>query len=236
MWSNVVSVDKKFGKEFDFLIEKLSQMKNISFAIEESSSRKFVYLASICEKQEEVEAQLFDVLYTEFLSFFKLRFILDRLHQTSFSFANCSLICSLLHFDREYEKTTVQKVLSECLDYNLDGLLTFRMGALTDNWEELCSVASHLIETSGGEEEMYDIATFITGTEDNRSRLTISKNKIFNQTRRHNVEVVKLFDDDRWNFISAIIEQHPTEIALENCNFSREMETTLRHLARVVAI
>ena len=127
MWSNVISIDKGFGREIEFILAKLQKIRHLSFAVEESRDRVFFYIASVCEMQEEVEGQVRELLQTVFLVFMKLRFFLGALHNMDLNHANCALICSLVHFDSEYEKGIVSRVLSETCDYAVDGSLTLRI-------------------------------------------------------------------------------------------------------------
>ena len=76
MWSDVISIDKAYGKEIEFVLGKLRGIKNLSFAVEESRDRVFIYLASVCEVAREVEEQVADILETVVLVFMKLRFFL----------------------------------------------------------------------------------------------------------------------------------------------------------------
>ena len=233
MWSDIISIDKGFGKEIEFLLCKLRGVKNLSFAVEESKDRVFVYIASVCELQEEVERQVKEILQTVFLVFMKLRFFLRYLHNMDLNHANCALICSLVHFDSEYEKSIVDRVLSETLDYTVDGLINFRLRPLTENWEELAALAMRLI-ASGGGGDVYDIASFITGTDGAKNRIALTRDAVFNLTVRRQVEVMDLFDKPELNLISAIIRERPCEILLRGTGLSAQMNNTLRHIARVV--
>ena len=78
MWSDVISIDKGFGKEIEFLLCKLRGVKNLSFAVEESRDRIFIYLASACELAEEVEEQVTSILETAILVFMKQRCFLEN--------------------------------------------------------------------------------------------------------------------------------------------------------------
>ena len=149
MWSNVISIDKRFGRETEFLAAKLGKVRHLSYATEESKDRVYFYVASVCELQEETEGQVRDILKTVFLVFMKLRFFLGKLQNMELNHANCALICSLVHFDAEYEKGVIDRVLSECIDYALDGLLHFRLRPLTENWSELATLATRLIALFG---------------------------------------------------------------------------------------
>ncbi len=234
MWSNVISVDKAYEREINYIIGRLQSTKDLSYAIEESDNRIWIYLAGLCDKQDEIEESLqriFDVVY---LSFIKLRFFLEKLRIRRLSHAKCALICSIVHFDREFESSIVSKVLSGSLDYNLDGLLNFRLRALTDGWQELADLANRLLEGCGRDSDIYDIATFITGSEGKLNQLVLSKHNIRNLTRHTSVEVVNLFDSEEYNLLSAIIREKPSEILLDGCKLSEPMNDTLKKIVRVI--
>ena len=233
MWSNVISIDKGFRREIEFILGKLKNIRHLSYAMEESRDRVFVYIASVCEMQEEVEAQVRDVLQTVFLVFLKLRFFLSSLQNMDLNHANCALICSLVHFDTEYEKNIIGRVLGETIDYAIDGLLNFRLRPLMENWEELAALATRLI-SSGSGGDIYDIASFITGTDGAKNRLALTRDALLNLTVRRPVEVIDLFDKPELNLISAIIREHPCEILLRDVSLSAPMNNTLKHIARVV--
>lgn len=233
MWSNVISIDKGFRREIEFILGKLKNIRHLSYAVEESRDRVFVYIASVCEMQEEVEAQVRDVLQTVFLVFLKLRFFLSSLQNMDLNHANCALICSLVHFDTEYEKSIIGRVLGETIDYAIDGLLNFRLRPLMENWEELAALATRLI-SSGSGGDIYDIASFITGTDGAKNRLALTRDALLNLTVRRPVEVIDLFDKPELNLISAIIREHPCEILLRDVSLSAPMNNTLKHIARVV--
>lgn len=233
MWSNVISIDKGFRREIEFILGKLKNIRHLSYAVEESRDRVFVYIASVCEMQEEVEAQVRDVLQTVFLVFLKLRFFLSSLQNMDLNHANCALICSLVHFDTEYEKNIIGRVLGETIDYAIDGLLNFRLRPLMENWEELAALATRLI-SSGSGGDIYDIASFITGTDGAKNRLALTRDALLNLTVRRPVEVIDLFDKPELNLISAIIREHPCEILLRGVSLSAPMNNTLKHIARIV--
>lgn len=234
MWSNVISIDKRYDKETDYILGKLQNTHDISYAMEESADRLWIYLASACEKQDEVESKLTSMLSVVFLSFFKLRFFARELRLKRFTHATCAMISSMLHFDREFEKSIVLRVLSSVIDYNVDGIMNFRLRALRDSWSELAEVAARLLESSGNDNDIYDIAAFITGSDGGSNRLLLSRDKLRNITSRSEIEVVKLFNEDEFNVLSAIISQKPAEILLDKCEISDGMGASLRKIARVI--
>ncbi len=232
MWSNVISIDKGFGREIEFMLGRLDRIKHLSYAVEESKDRVFIYIASVCERREEVEEKVKSLLQTVLLVFMKTRFFLEHLQNPDLNHANCALISSLVHFDSDYERGAVTRVLSETSDYAVDGIVNFRLRPLTENWAELAALAVRLLSSGGG--DIYDIASFITGTDGAKNRVALSRDSLFNLTVRRPVEVIDLFGKPELNLINAIIRERPCEILLRGASLSAPMNSTLRHIARVV--
>ncbi len=233
MWSNVISIGKEYDKEIAYMLAKLKSAKDVSYAIEESEERVWIYLASACERQDDVESELQAMLEVVFLSFIKLRFFLERLALNKLNHAKCALLCSIIHFDREFESGIIAKTIASSLDYNVDGLLNFRLRALRESWQEIADVANRLLESSFGDDDVYDVASFIAGTDGGKNRLLVDTDGLKNLSERRLVEVVRLFDEEEYNFISAIIKERPEEISIRR-KFSQPMQATLRRIARVV--
>lgn len=234
MWSNLISIGKEYDREIGYILDKLQCTKDVSYAIEESEERIWIYLASACESVDVVERKIYDILDVVFLSFLKLRYFLERLPLHSLNHAKCALICSIVHFDRDFESNIIAKTLSNSLDYNVDGLFNFRLRSLKEAWSEVADVASRLLEGGSSDADIYDIASFIAGNDGGKNQIAVEHRILKNLTERRFVEVVKLFDVDEYNVLSAIIKEKPSEIVIENNEFSAPMTSTLRHIARVI--
>ncbi len=236
MWSNVISIDKCYEREIGYILSQLEKMHNLSYAVEQSPSRMWIYLASACENVDAIEKQLYSMLDVVVLCFLKTRYFVDRLSTPicTLTHVRCALICSLVHFDIDFERNIVHKVLCDSLDFNVDGLLSFRLKALVDAWSELCDVAKRLVDVSSSDDELFEIASFITESGYNKNRLVVSNGKIKNLTSRQAVEIVNVFDEEELNLLCAIIKEKPSDIELENTPISNKMGYTLRHLARVI--
>lgn len=234
MWSNVISIGKEYGKEIDYILKKVQCTKDVSYATEENDERIWIYLASSCDVSQKIENEMYRTLAVVFLSYLKLRFFLERLPVHSMSYAKCALICSMLHFDRDFEENVVAKVLSDSMDYNIDGLFNFRMRSLKDAWAEIADVASRLLEGSEGDKDVFDIAAFISGSDGGKNRIATDGKIVENLTERRRVEIVRLFDEEEYNLLDAIIKEKPCEIYVERNGFSDGLNNTLRKIAKVI--
>lgn len=234
MWSNVISIGKEYAKEIDYIIGKLQCTKDVSYATEENDERIWIYLASSCDVSQKIEDEMYRTLAVVFLSYLKLRFFWERLPVRRMSYAKCALLCSMLHFDKEFEENVVAKVLSDSMDYNIDGLFNFRMRSLKDAWAEIADVASRLLEGSEGDKDVFDIATFISGSDGKKNIIATDGKVVENLTERRRVEIVRLFDEEEYNLLDAIIKEKPCEIYVERSGFSDGLSNTLRKIAKVI--
>ncbi|MBR2956261.1 MAG: hypothetical protein IKC54_03595 [Clostridia bacterium] len=232
MWSNVISIDKSYAKEIEFLLAEVKNIKDLSYAIEESKDRTWIYLASLCERSEYVEEKVTALVEVVILTYMKTRFFLDNLPPFVMTHPTCSLICSLVHFDRGYEANHLRRAIAETADFNVDGLCNFRLQEVMQNWSEVAELASRLVSST--ERDTYDVASFITSTEGAKNRIAIDHGRVFNLTEGREVQILPVFEEYEYNLIMAIVGQNPKEIIVEHTNLSNEMMSTLKHVAGVV--
>lgn len=232
MWSNVISIDKCFSKEIEYILSKVKNIRDLSFAVEESKDRIWVYLASLCEKSARLEEEITVTIEKVILTYMKTRFFLEKLPSFQLTHATCSLICSLVHFDRRYEENILRKRVAETADFNVDGLYNFRLQDLKQNWEEVISLASRLMSST--DSDAYDIASFITSTDNAGNRVAIDSGQIFNLTTGERADLLDIFDNDEFNIIMAVIGECPSEIIVERTQISKEMKDTLNRIAEII--
>ena len=232
MWSNVISIDKRYSKEIDCIKNRIGEMKDLSFAVEESRDRIWIYLASLCEKSARLEEEITLLMQDIILTYMKTRFFLEKLPSFQLTHATCSLICSLVHFDRRYEENILRKRVAETADFNVDGLYNFRLQDLKQNWDEVISLASRLMSST--DSDAYDIASFITSTDSAGNRVAIDSGQIFNLTTGERADLLDIFDKEEFNIIMAVIGECPSEIIVERTPLSKEMKATLNRIAEII--
>ena len=229
MWSNVISIDKRYSKEIDCIKNRIGEMKDLSFAVEESRDRIWIYLASLCEKSARLEEEITLLMQDIILTYMKTRFFAEKLPAFTINHATCSLICSLVHFDRRYEENMLRKALAETADFNVDGLYNFRIKDLKQNWDEVVTLATRLMNST--DSDAYDISAFITSTDSADNRVAIDSDQVFNLTTGRKVRVLDVFDNHEFNLIMAVIGECPEEIIVERSNLSQDMIATLKRIA-----
>lgn len=234
MWSNVIGIDKEWDKELQFVLNKLSGYKELSYAVEENEERVWIYLACACECHEKIERKMYEMLEDVFLSFLKLRFYKEKLNVQTLDYAVCTLLSSILHFDRAYECNVIDKMLSSTLDYNIDGLYNFRMKALKESWCEVAEVASRLLCGVECEQDILDVASFIAGSDGKKNVLLLDGGMLKNISQHRIEQVLDIYDDEELDLLDAIIRSKPCEIQVKDTKLSSKMIAILKKIARVI--
>jgi len=235
MWSCELSIAKEFNREFNYLETRVKQCKNLSFALEESKERNFIYVAALCDNREEVQRYIEQSVCEVYLTYMKLSFFLKRLEHTYLTHSLVALLSSLIFFDRTFEESLIVKTMQELATYNVDGILNFRLRALTDNWNELSVLANNLLKVASTPDDIFNVATFLASS-DSKNRLLFQKNggcQIINTTENRQVEVERFFDEPEFDLILATVRECPSEIIIEDVKFSEPMQQTLKKLALV---
>ena len=93
-----------------------------------------------------------------------------------------------------------------------------------------------LLAGSGVEsdDDVYDVSTFITGSDARRCKIVINGENIKNITEHKTIEALDVFDDDDFNLINSIVENRPEEIVIENFKLPKSLIAPLKKIAKVV--
>jgi hypothetical protein len=235
MWSCEISIAKEFHREFNYLETRVKQCKNLSFALEESKERNFIYVAALCDNREEVQKYIEQSICEVYLTYMKLSFFLKRIEHGFLTHSLVALLSSLIFFDRTFEESLIVKTVQELATYNIDGILNFRLRTLTDNWNELSVLANNLLKVASTPDDIFNVATFLASS-DCKNRLLFEKNgeyQLINTTENRRVEVENFFDEPEFDLILATVRECPSEITIKDVKFSEPMQHTLKKLALV---
>lgn len=234
MWSNVISMDKCYERELRYILKELAKIKDVSYAQEESRLREWIYLACACETRDDVEEKINGIIETVYLAFLKTAYFKERIPLYNFNHAKCALLSSIVCFDNDFESGIIQKTLANTLDLNVDGIYNFRLKSLKEAWDEVAQVAARLLENSVCDEDVFDVASFIAGSDGGRNDILIDGRIVKNVTEHKTVVPISLFDDEEFDMLFAIIKEKPREIVVAGNDFSRPMLDSLSRITKVV--
>ncbi|MDR3217323.1 MAG: hypothetical protein LBT55_08010 [Clostridiaceae bacterium] len=209
MWSCIVSIDKELQAEFGYIVSKIREIKNLSYAVEDGGGRYFIYLAALCEYGADIEEKLRGILTGLYLDKFKLKYFLDGIKYRKLDYSAVTLISALVYFDREFEEAVCRRALSEVSDYSVDGIFEFRLKQLRGNWEELAELCNNLVTVSGGgADDVFGMAAFMASSSPSATRLTVKRDadgRVALFKGRSKMEIEDVFGADGSAFADSLI-------------------------------
>jgi hypothetical protein len=236
MWSNVISVGVKDKREFDYIKNGLSAIAELSIAAEESHSRKFLYLAGLCDFSESIrtrlEALLIDVIFNSYkLDFFRREVRLRKLAEPE-----VALLATMVFLDAEYERKYISKVFSEVSGYDLDGIYRFRLRTLRRGWQETADMCNELLEVGADENDIYNVISYIAASfgKTPRAVYVTEIDKGFSVTEADGtpLPVYPLFADNGYNLLYSLIGARVTLVSFSSPP-KKSLLKAIKHIAAV---
>lgn len=237
MWQNVISIDKSFEKEYEYILKGLSFTgDNMSFVVRESKNRYFIHVLSNDIYARESQEKIVNIIETVLLVFIKYAYIAEKVDLKDLSITSSLLISAVLCFDYERESAYVRKTLSGSKDYSIDALLNFRLDKLLEGWEELREIAANIIGID--KSDAIDLFQVIKAGMDRKChKLFVSSVGdsvlVTNATKGRLSEIIDLYSDPEFNILFTVVRENPQEIVLDCKAVPKRLETVFNENFKV---
>ncbi|MDR2047253.1 MAG: hypothetical protein LBP79_05105 [Clostridiales bacterium] len=246
MWSTAISIDKRYGREFAYILGEVKKNKYSSCAVEESRFRYFVQVVSEEKYRAAVVRDVIRIVADVILIYFKARYLKKRLTDGrggddagTVGDAMAILISSLIYFDVGIESRILNGIITDSDEYSVDGLFMFRMGELIYNWDELCALSAGLLSLNPSDSDILNLTSFlIDASKGKKNKITVSgadEISVFNVTTNEKIYIHDIFSDEKQNLTNAIISCYPEEICLKNKNLSERVLNVLKKIVKIQA-
>ncbi|MDR3263017.1 MAG: hypothetical protein LBT30_01775 [Clostridiales bacterium] len=241
MWTTAVSIDKQYGKEFDYILREIAKCKYATYAVEESKNRFFINIAGEDENGALITHSIVKIITDVILIYFKARYIKNRLagclDSEEVSDAMAILISALIYFDAGIESGILYGIIEESGEYSIDGIFTFRTEDLADNWEELCALSVSLLSMNPDETDILNLTAFLidaSGGKKNKIAVvrTDADVSVLNVTLKEKIYIHDIFADKKQNLANAVISGYPESVYTEE-KAAGEITDNLKHIVRV---
>lgn len=237
MWINELSIDKRYGREFDYILKMLSGIKNLSYTKEITKDRYIFSMATADEYEKQVKNQIFDIVKNVILVFIKRDVIFDGVSLDANTFTKVAIVASITHFDNVYEEKYLAYQMQDISDYNIDAIYNFRLKKLISNWEELKEMTSSLLAYADNEDLTY-IASFMNATSYERiGEVSVEeldeKLSLYTKKPRKNIPILPIYSNFYFNLLDALIRVNPKEVLLDNVVLPEDMLYILKKLVNV---
>lgn len=236
MWSNVISVGAKQKLEFDYIKKELSGVAELSTSAEESKTRRFLYLAGLCDFSEPIRGRLEELLTDVIFDYYKLNFYKTQVRLKKLKEPEVALLATMVYLDAEYERQFIGRVFSEVSGYDLDGIYRFRLRTLRCGWQETADMCNELLTVGADDTDVYNVIAYIAASYNKRKRaVTVRQGERGFEVTEENgkaLNVKHLFDDDGFNLLYALIAARVTSVTFL-CLLKKPLLQAIKHIATV---
>ena len=241
MLQKVISLEKSNVKEFEYLIKRLEENKNLSFAVGNSKNRYFIYV--VYDEAAEVQAvrYLHGVIADIIGIYMKFNYFYKHLHFKNINLYAAMFISAVINFENERELMIIKRALSGMDEYALDAIFNFRINSLTRDWEELCEIANSELIESCRNDAIYELISVMLANRKNESKslFVVDNNNeimITNPLKGNVIYSHNLFDDRDFNTIFALIKENPQEILFDRKFADRRFSSAVSQIFKIKLI
>jgi len=219
MWKTRIYLSKKFIHLRRYLEDKLSRVRGASFTTIAGRGRAELLVACDENAVDTVRPQVIQVLKELFLNKVKFSYIYNNLNKPPINHAVCAFFAVTINHKTIYENDFLSKLLDSQDDYNIEGMLNFKMQGMLDMWDELVIFAESVLEEFE-EDELFSLASyfieaealsplsiFVTGTNGEYILTDVTNGQI--------ISIENVYAELELNLINSILSAVPTEILIE---------------------
>lgn len=214
MWVNEISIDKKYLKEYDYIVTSVDKIKNLSYSKENTKSRFVCTIATSEYNVKYVKTCLAEMLKKLVLVLIKKRYIFGEFEPSTYG--EVAIIGSILHFDSLYEETYLVQQMQGVTDYNIDGIFNFRLQKLKENWNELKRLSLELLMYSSECDLTYVASLMNSSTAERVSEVELkeSDGKYHIKTNVSDFSIFNIYPNKYYNLLDSLIFLNPHKILI----------------------
>jgi hypothetical protein len=235
MWQTVITIDKKYDREYQFIIEGLEKIKDTAYAVRDTKNRHHINVAANEENLKRVRGKIAEIISDTILLYMKYRYLSAKIHFNEDSYLNSALLSALVYCDRSHETALVLSSIRDVYEYSIDAIFRFRLSELISNWDEVVGLVNGLVHSNHTSGDIYSLIQFILEMSDEeKSVINIVKDGneviILNVKNNKRVDIPHISEKDHTNIISAIFSANPYEVHMDKELFNSEMLSVVNNI------
>ncbi|MEG2454217.1 MAG: hypothetical protein RSB20_05060, partial [Clostridia bacterium] len=127
--------------------------------------------------------------------------------------------------------------LSKLSSYDLDGIFHFRLRPLRNSWLEMAQMCKELFAIGADDTDIFNVVSYISATGNTREvilSLTYDNEfKLKNLKTNSIVPILKVYDNEEFDVLHAILANKATKIVLDEQILSKPMLKALHRIIKV---
>lgn len=236
MWKKIVTIDKKYGREYNALLQELKKNKAIVFASEESKSRIIISVAARDGEGAQADDYLCDRVAKLLTTYFKHTYLTEKLELGKVMSAEVALLAVMIYYDCEGEYAEIFDKLKSYNVISIDGVFNFAMKDIKEDWEELAAISSNLFDGAYDDDDLYDVAGYVVEEKADRPKFLIADEKnpvVTDLAKGAFVTVDDFYGDNRLNLINCVVGKGAKEVTLDASFKDKNLITAIARFAKV---
>lgn len=239
MWKKIVTIDKKYSREYRALMQELKKNKSLVYATEESKTRRIVSVAAREGDGTAADDYVCDRVAKLLTTYFKHSFITDKLGLKKATAAEASLLAVMVYYDCEGDYSELFGMLKDHDVICVDGVYNFAMRDMKESWEELAAISENLFDGLYDEDDLYEVAGYVVEEKADRARLLIADQKnpvVTDLTKGGFVTVDDFYGDSALNLINCVVGKGAKEVTLDASFKDKALISAIARFAKVRSI
>lgn len=219
--------------DIDFILRELQALEQVDIGATKGRHFTRIDLEFEPERLESVKDTVVDTLVINR----KKKYILSETNIDTEHFSMVALISALIYFDHDDERTAIANALNNTRTYSIEGLYSFRMKSIIENWSEIVSLTKSLLDTDYSENDIYNVVSFMMSPRlksDKSIFLADIDNMILTNVSEGGVIRIKnIFNEPLNNLIAAVVEECPSEALINSEDAENPLVRCLKNFVKI---
>lgn len=219
--------------DIDFILRELQTLQQVDIGVAKGRHFTRIDLEFEPERLETVKNTVVDTLAINR----KKKYILSETNIDTAHYSMVALISALIYFDHDDERMAIANALNNTRTYSIEGLYSFRMKSIIENWSEIVSLTKSLLDTDYSESDIYNVVSFMMSPRLKPDKsifiADIDNMIVTNVSEGGVIRIKKIFDEPLNNLIAVIAEECPSEVLINSEDVENPMVRCLKNFVKI---
>lgn len=219
--------------DIDFILRELQTLQQVDIGVAKGRHFTRIDLEFEPERLETVKNTVVDTLAINR----KKKYILSETNIDTAHYSMVALISALIYFDHDDERMAIANALNNTRTYSIEGLYSFRMKSIIENWSEIVSLTKSLLDTDYSESDIYNVVSFMMSPRLKPDKSVfiadIDNMIVTNVSEGGVIRIKKIFDEPLNNLIAVIAEECPSEVLINSEDVENPMVRCLKNFVKI---
>lgn len=219
--------------DIKFILRELQTLQQVDIGVAKGRHFTRIDLEFEPERLDTVKNTVVDTLAINR----KKRYIISETNIDTEHYPMVALISALIYFDHDDERMAIANSLNNTRTYSIEGVYSFRMKSIIENWAEIVSLTKSLLDTDYSESDIYNVVSFMMSPRLKPDKsifiADIDNMIVTNVSEGGVIRIKRIFDEPLNNLIAVIAEECPSEVLINSEDAENPMVRCLKNFVKI---